>query len=1037
MNDNPDNLFTAARPAVTPYQGRLSVIPIFRAFRVLISAILIFSCAAPARAATRVVLVSTGARATGKNLLTLAEAKVSALADIQLLERRQLDLVLQEQHLALEEWVDSKSAVKIGRLLHADVIANIESAPDKGESSSFVVFDAGSGARLWDATLPPGLESAVTAITQGVQTSVRKLQLPPTSRHVVSVLTVRNADLPRALDQFCAAVGQLLERNLTGNPNFIVLERSCLERLNQERELLTTRPVTNNLLSTIVQLQVDIGRATNGSGLQGMILWSGPATDQVQRVSAQITGENAVELANALAAAVYQKLAANASPPHANSLRKLEAQQFSREASLRRYYKETAAAWRAVEAAHALDPDEIAIESQLMCYLFDEGSQRPLPEALEFGIRSLSFRETRLRNALNTADRERMWAEEAREQAAIAALTSFVRNIARLARNSPDPVVREKYSRFAKQFLTMDWDRFEAWAQLTRKDPREFTTFTKAITSDHAIPACYFLTETEFVTRLDQYLHRWLEVANLHPPTTDSLDAIRDLMQRIRAAFHSGVTQAILGITFNFQPEHFEKLKPVAQAMADSPSPVISAEGKEFLTFLTASVTNRPVNFATSTALMNQLRTADNKFAGLFTNSLTQVKTEPPTPAVETSKQNSIQAPWSKPIRLFDVSQFPELDAFLHVLVDGDTVYGLGIRNRNQNGAPPLLVDVYLVRASLTDGEARIVNHGILTNFVSGPASFIPHVELDHSNLMLLVNNQPSKGSRGVFAMSVDGKSVVRIDEKWNLPNQEIDCFTVLGNQMFIGLQGYLVQCDLDSKQTEVLASSRRADKRTELDNGELFKTRFMIPDPKRGRIIVGVDPSDADHDFHTTLWSFTITSGQLTNLVSFRHNYHTGVANRLDGDSVVISDPFGTAAFHLDTGRMEMFGTIGAAYSRAVKENDQMVLGLFRNGNWGEGWGRGPMFIRDGYIWSASARFSLAGKQVEFFPVIRPPVQDASKSSLNPHISTGNPATPQFPFCFVPIANSRNLLLGAAAGAWLLPLSEGGTNSIKAKDSP
>ena len=104
------------------------------------------------------------------------------------------------------------------------------------------------------------------------QVGCLEITAPPTARHVVSVLTVRNADLPRAMDGFCAAVGRLLERDLTDVPNLMVLERSDLERLNQERELPTTRPVTNNLLAAVIQLQVDVSghkwsRVAGGGGV--------------------------------------------------------------------------------------------------------------------------------------------------------------------------------------------------------------------------------------------------------------------------------------------------------------------------------------------------------------------------------------------------------------------------------------------------------------------------------------------------------------------------------------------------------------------------------------------------------------------------------------------------------------------------------------------------------------------------------------------------------------------------------------------------
>ena len=1100
MNDNPDNLFTAARPAVTPYQGRLSVIPIFRAFRVLISAILIFSCAAPARAATRVVLVSTGARATGKNLLTLAEAKVSALADIQLLERRQLDLVLQEQHLALEEWVDSKSAVKIGQLLRADLIASIESASDSGKTFSLVVFDAESGARLWDAMLPADLDSAVTAAAQGIQAAIRKLQLPVSARHVVSVFTVRNADLPRSLDQFCAAVGRLLERNLTGSSNLILLERSRLVALNQERELPAAMAATNSLLAAVGQLQVDVSRASDGVGLQAVGVLSSPTRSLARRVSVKVAGENAVELADALAGAIRQELVAEALPVPEKSQRQIEAQQFFQEAKVRQTHAETEAAWRASEAAHALAPDNLSMENQLMCYLLDEGCQRPLTEALDFGIRSLSFRELRLRHALNTADRNRMWEEEARENEGMAALARFTRQIAKPARASSDPVVREKYERFAKQLLVLDWDRFEAWARLTTRNPQDFVRFNAIMTSPNAIAVCNVLTESEFVTRLDRSLRRWLEVANALPPASVSASAVQGLMRQIGLVFNWG-GQLFLGINFHFQPEHFKNLKPVAEEIAASPNQVISAEGRNFLSYLESSVTNGlAVNGGWTTGPIKNFIIDDN-FTNLLADCRAKIKTgvaispvdllgsytaaidcmltnkfiDSPTveealklaerqrlsnakwlsqinevlaavddaqfvfsragiareswkgtllafqkkaAATAAQETNSTPPPWGNPIQLLDVKQFPQLDAFVWVGIAGDTVYGLGVKDKFGNRSVVSLdnrIEFFLVRAPLGGGTAQIVNHANFTTAHDQNRQPIPHIELVGSNLLLLVAEAPSRGkSFGVYAMPVDGKPVVRLDEQWDLPNHEIGAFTVVNNQIFLGLSGYLVKCDLDSKKTEVLASSRRAEQRSELDNGELFQTLFLHPDAKRDRIIVtlvrgsetqtvvydhGSSTRTANAHCRTEFWALDLADGRLKLLASRAGGFAPGsIGNQSGADQLLFSGPFHLEALHLDAAKLETLST-------GLPMEDQE-------------WKLGPQFIQQGYLWSGGAfgRVALAGKKKERFPWVSPPDPEATPSNRYPFFHN-------IPYCFAPVADSRNVLLGTAAGAWLLPL--------------
>ena len=1110
--------------------------------RDLIIAGLLFLAATSGWGETSVAIIMTGQQPTHEPLLTLAEAKVSALADVQLLERRQLDRILQEQHLAMTGLADPKMVMKIGQLVRADVIAHIEFALGTGEPASLVVFDAQSGARLCDVTLPPGLDPAVTAITQGIQSAIQKLRLPPTARHMVSVLTVRNADLPRAMDQFCEAVGRLLERDLTGSPNLVVLERSGLAPLNQERELPTAMTASNNLLATVVQLQGDVSRAATGTGLQAVVVLGSPANPAVRRVRTQIAGENAVELAEALAAAIRQELAVAAWPAPDKSAHNLEARQYFREALLRRTHAETMAGWRAAEAAHALEPDDLPMENLLMCYLLEAGSQRALPEALEFGIRSLSFRELRLRNALSTADRDRMQEEEARERDAIMALARFTRQIARPARTSADPPVRNKYDQFAKQFLTLDWDRFEAWAQLATKNPQNFSGFTAIMASPNALTVCTLLTETEFVVRLDRYLRRWLEVANALPSTSRPGQEVQELMQRIKLVFNF-VAQFITGIRFDFKPEHFKMLKPVAAEIAASPNPIISAQGRDFLSFVEASIangvavnggvttgvqssnidaqfselsrtqikqaleaflatpaerrTNVVANVSSSASSQNltagydaktQLELAILQFSGkdqwlgwpnvtletafalypkpgratdpaetldgytdeidiMLTNQfvyapvleyaidlatrqrlanpklLRQVNEisaavedanfgfstvgigrqswkrkldafQKQTAEVAAIQKNRDHLPWDKPIRLLDVAQFPQIDAFVYVGVDDATVYGLGVQDKNRQTTDNV-IELFLVRAPLAGGEARIVNHATFTTSQQQDCQPIPHVELVNLNLVMLVAEAPThRTAVGVFAMPLDGKPVVRVDEKWELPNHEIGAFTVVGRQIFLGLRGYLVKCDLESNQTEILASSRRADKQSDLDNGELFQTKFMFPDAKRGRIVVTVERGQ-----RIEFWALSLADGRLTLLDSRPGTAATeSIGSQAGADQLFFSSPFHHEVFHLDTAKLETLST-------GLPMEDQE-------------WKLGPHFIHQGYLWSGGAfgRTSLADKKTERFPWVSPPDPEATPPNRYPFFRN-------IPYYFAPLANSRNVLLGTAAGAWLLPL--------------
>ena len=267
----------------------------------------------------------------------------------------------------------------------------------------------------------------------------------------------------------------------------------------------------------------------------------------------------------------------------------------------------------------------------------------------------------------------------------------------------------------------------------------------------------------------------------------------------------------------------------------------------------------------------------------------------------------------------------------------------------------------------------------------------------------------------------------MRLDQKWDLPNHEIGSFTVVSNQIFLGLSGYLVKCDLDSKRTEVLASSRRADKRSDLDNSGLFQTPLMVRDAKRDRIIVMVERGretfwvrDADGSStwttdndksHTEFWALDPATGRLMFMLN-SYVYPAGFWGNPSGpDLLVFSSWEGVDVLHLETTQLERMCSYGS-----VRGTRRHRVTRFLGGT-KPGWLGRISFTKA--ICGVVARFgcvSLADKKTERFPLVSAPDPEATPVNLDPFHNN-------IPFCFVPLSNNRNLLLGTAAGAWLLPL--------------
>lgn len=259
-------------------------------------------------AATRVALVSTCGGNAGEKVLALAEVKLSAEEKFALLERGEVERVLQEQKLLLCGISQGGQALTVGRLLGAEVFASLEAVPGGEEALGIVVFDASSGVRLGDTVLPAGTVVEVAdSVVAAVRAACEKRQGAKTAVRTVCLLSVRNADLPRELDSLCESVGRLLERRLLRSASLSLLERQRLEEVNRERKLPARAP-SPDVLTSLTIVELDIGRSSEGGGLRATASITDKAGQELAKVSAVVGQQNAVELADALLPRVLKTL---------------------------------------------------------------------------------------------------------------------------------------------------------------------------------------------------------------------------------------------------------------------------------------------------------------------------------------------------------------------------------------------------------------------------------------------------------------------------------------------------------------------------------------------------------------------------------------------------------------------------------------------------------------------------------------------------------------------------------------------------------
>ena len=136
---------------------------------------------------------------TDKELAPLAALLTAQLSQegVRLVERKQLDAVLQEQALSAAGLTDRANLVKVGALVRADafVLLSLEKA-EKGDLLRVRVAETAHGVRLMDAcdAWDPQKADATAALLDGkLKGLVAKLGLPPGQVIAVGIMDVADS----------------------------------------------------------------------------------------------------------------------------------------------------------------------------------------------------------------------------------------------------------------------------------------------------------------------------------------------------------------------------------------------------------------------------------------------------------------------------------------------------------------------------------------------------------------------------------------------------------------------------------------------------------------------------------------------------------------------------------------------------------------------------------------------------------------------------------------------------------------------------
>ncbi len=180
---------------------------------------------------------------TEEELAPLADLLTAQLSHqgVQLVERKQLDAVLQEQALSAAGLTDRATLVKVGALVRADAFVLL--SLEKGEKADLLrlrVVETVYGVRLvdtfeeWDARKVDATAAALGGTLKG---AVDKLKLPSGQVVAVGIIGVRRTILGDEYQWLCRALAGALSARLSVEPRIVVLEREDLDLLMQEKGL--------------------------------------------------------------------------------------------------------------------------------------------------------------------------------------------------------------------------------------------------------------------------------------------------------------------------------------------------------------------------------------------------------------------------------------------------------------------------------------------------------------------------------------------------------------------------------------------------------------------------------------------------------------------------------------------------------------------------------------------------------------------------------------------------------------------------------
>ncbi len=1006
-------------------------------------------------AATKVALVSNGGAGDVINAaIDLATVRLSSASDFTLLERKEIDRVLDEHKLSLGGLVNAEQAVSAGKLLTVDLFAVVETAEQGKLASGLVVFDAQSGLRLADETLAGNADVLADRIVQSLRDSLAKRERRERDLRPICLLSVRNADLPREQDSVCQSVALLLERGLLKSPGVAILERKRLEHVNQERRV--TGSAAGKLWKSLLIVELELGRDESGKGFRATALLTDVEGKVLRKFTAAIDRQNVPDLSRELQSQLTESFGGVRTPASLDAGR--EAARFAQEAALLHAHRDFEQAVRACEAACALAPNQADYRDALVRYLLDNVNDLLMPPGRQnvpanFGdqpiARNIEYAAAQFSRAMDL----RLEAFHARQPFDLQSLSDHhqaffstdghalfpaLRRIAHVRPQTDEQQqqlgkVRDK----CRQFCIESADE---WAKVVKANPAAMFRYSGHMSVWLESLPFFSASADEYFANLTRFARHWLQVLAAAGPVNSPNGAsdLTTIMQRILSP-NADYFSVAFGLD---KSDYAKRMDELLQAMREHLHPVVRLYGdigrlwqQEFAGKLTLPVLEsqfEPIraeamrvidnpapshtvfSFADADAYQAELlhiieRSLDMIDQGrveTFGESAEGVRFSLKSMRIRllsrlSRKTDDAAQPWRSVRQVFEIGQLPVVSAIKRGVVFDGTYYCLATRSRSGESNVPDALTLCAVAVPLDGSPPKQMGE-------LPPPSWPPFGEFSVRDTAVGTREFCAAiTGLGVAIFPLDGTPARIVNAAAGLPTNDAHSVAVLGRTLYVGLGegGYLIAYDLDSRQVKVLASAGRRDVAGPLDNTGKLSVPCLITDREQDRVlaVAYVDRPGSERDRRNGIWQIDAQSGQLQQIRQLYTTEPIRWASQVSGERVLLTGTGFVLSYDTETNRIEVLQSMFAhQFAPDVRSEGRQGNPLLS--------GPPPYARHNGWLWSGGSwrRISLTDHRLELLA----PIETADKWI-------------RYEECLSVLPGGIQLLVANRSSVWLLDFSE------------